>query len=96
MTNMDAQWVDANSKTDVYILKQCAKNYLYIIANSNAMNGIDANTEYTTHMATWKQVVIGIDCGIAAALVVWGIVAIVLAFKKEKGKEKDEMIIKVE
>ncbi len=96
LTNMDAQWVDANSKTDVYILKQCAKNYLYIIANSNAMNGIDANTEYTTHMATWKQVVIGIDCGIAAALVVWGIVAIVLAFKKEKGKEKDEMIIKVE
>ena len=92
LTNLDAKWVDTNSKTDVYILKQCAKNYLYVIANSNAMNGIDADSEYTTHMATWKKVVIGIDCALAAALVVWGIFAIRSAFKREKGK--DEMIVK--
>ena len=94
LTNMDSKWVDSKSKTDIYVLKQCAKNYLYIIANSNAMNGIGAGTEYTTHMATWKKVVIGIDCGVAAALVVWGAVAIFLAFKKEKGK--DEASVKAE
>lgn len=88
LTNLDAKWVDSNSKTDVYVLKQCAKNYLYVIANSNAMNGIDANSEYTTHMATWKKVVIGIDCALAAGIAVWGIFAVRSAIKKSKIKDE--------
>ncbi len=94
LTNMDSKWVDSKSKTDVYILKQCAKNYLYVIANSNAMNGIDAESEYTTHMSTWKKVVIAIDCGVAAALVAWGVAAVIMAFRKERNAEKDECCVK--
>lgn len=96
LTNMGVDWVDKNSKTDLYVLKNCVKNYLYVIANSNAMNGIDANSKYTTHMSRWKITVIGIDCGVAAALILWGAVAVPLAFKKEREKEKDDLTVKTE
>ncbi len=77
-------WLDKNSKTDVYVLKNAAKNYLYIVANSNAMNGLGEGATYTTEMAAWKKIVIAADCALAVGLALWGVFAIRGAKKKQK------------
>ena len=76
-------WVDKSVSTDVYVLKNAAKNYLYNVANSNAMNGL-AEGNYTTQLAAWKVWVFIGDGVLAAALALWGVFAIRGAYKKKK------------
>jgi len=61
--------------TQASVIRTAAKNILYIIANSNAMNG-----DYTYGQAPWKTVMFIIDGVLAALLALWGI----LAFRKVK------------
>lgn len=89
LTNMDSTWVNKSSKTDIYVLKRCAKNYLYVIAGSNAMNGLGEDVEYTTQLAPWKKTVIGIDCAVFAAIAVWGVFAVLGATKKYKASKRE-------
>ena len=78
-------WVDKSNPLDVYVLKQSAKNFLYVVANSNAMNGLAEGVEYTTEMAVWKKIVIAADCVLLAGLALWGVFAIRGAKKKKVG-----------
>ena len=83
LTNIDTgNWVDKNSKTDIYVVKNCIKNFLYMLVNSNAMNGMGA--DYKTHLATWKVVVIIIDVAVFVGLAVWGVFAILGSLRKSK------------
>ena len=74
-------WASKSNKTDVYVAKNAAKNYLYVVANSNAMGGIGDN--YFTRLADWKIALICVDCLVTAGLAVWGVFAVRGALKKE-------------
>lgn len=76
-------WCNPNDKADLIILRQCVKNTLYALANSNAMNGEVIG--YT--MAPWQVLLIVIDCVVAVGLAVWGVFAVRGALKKSKSDE---------
>jgi beta-glucosidase len=65
-------WCDDTSAEDVYILRQNAKNVLYTVVNSNAMN-----TQVVGYkMPIWEICMIIADVVIGIALAVWGFFAI--------------------
>lgn len=65
-------WCDVTDTSDTIVLRQCAKNILYTLVNSNAMNGEVIGYK----LAYWQILVIVIDCVIAAGIIVWGFFAI--------------------
>ncbi len=71
MTLIDAiepDWCNANDTADLIVLRNCTKNILYTVANSNALNGeVD---HYV--MAWWKILIIVLDCAAVAGVGVWG------------------------
>lgn len=69
---------DTNSISDVSILRQCTKNILFVVANSNAMNGDVIGYA----LPVWTIVLIIIDSVIFVGLAVWGVFVIKKAFKK--------------
>ena len=80
---LDPDWCGTDDIADLYILRNCAKNILYTVANSNALNGeVD---HYT--MAWWKVLVIVIDCVAVAGVAVWGFFAVrgFIKYKKKEG-----------
>lgn len=70
---------DFNSASDVYVLRRAAKNVMYTVANSNAIN----NLNYVYSMAIWKILLIVANCLIVTGIIVWGVFT-VLNFKKSK------------
>lgn len=69
---------DENNVNDVAVLRRCAKNVLYTVLHSNAMNG-----EIIGYgMPVWQICMVAVDCVIVAGLAVWGFFAIKGAFKK--------------
>lgn len=81
LNNVPAEsWAKKNDKMDVYIAKNAAKNYLYVVANSNAMGGIGEG--YSSRLADWKIALICIDCIIAVGLAVWGVFAVRSALRR--------------
>jgi beta-glucosidase len=65
-------WCDESSSEDVYIMRQCAKNILYTVVNSNAMN-----TEIIGYkMPVWEIIMIVVDVVVIAGIGVWGFFAI--------------------
>ncbi|HIV64333.1 MAG TPA: glycoside hydrolase family 3 C-terminal domain-containing protein [Firmicutes bacterium] len=71
---------DFSDTSDVIVLRQCVKNILYTVVNSNAMNGEIIGYK----MPIWQIVLIVIDCVIVAGIAVWGFFAIRKALKKNK------------
>lgn len=66
--------------TDMTILRNCAKNILYTVNNSNIMN-----TDLLGYkLPVWVIVMIVVDCALAAGLAVWGVFAIRSALKKSR------------
>lgn len=65
-------------------LRQAAKNVLFTVTNSNAMNGIDGNTSYRYAMPYWKIALIVFDCSLLVGLSVWGFFSIRKSLKKKK------------
>lgn len=61
------------------VLRQAAKNVLYTVANSNAMNGEIIGYR----MPVWQIVLIVVDCLVIAGIAVWGFFAIRSAYKKK-------------
>ena len=59
------------------VLRQAAKNVLYTVANSNAMNGEIIGYR----MPVWQIVLIVVDCLVVAGIAVWGFFAIRSAYK---------------
>ena len=70
---------DKLTATQASVIRTAAKNILYVIANSSAMNG-----EYTYGLAPWNTILYIIDAVLAALLILWGVFVIRKAFKKAK------------
>lgn len=62
------QWCDPSSTADLIVLRQCAKNVLYTVVNSNAMNGDIIGYG----LPIWLIILIVADCVVAAGIAVWG------------------------
>ena len=77
---------DSSSAADVTVLRRAAKNVMYTVANSNAIN----NLNYRYSMAIWKILLIVGNCVIAAGLIVWGVFAVRGALKKSKSARTSE------
>ena len=85
---LNPDWCNEDDIADLYILRNCAKNILYTVANSNALNGeVD---HY--NMAWWKVTVIAIDCVAVVGIAVWGFFA-VRAYKKSKKFDSNVVLI---
>ena len=70
---------DFNNPNDVEIMKQCSKNILYVVANSNAVRG-----EFKVHLPRW-QVGLYIGTGVVAAgLATWGFFVFFKMFRRKK------------
>ena len=69
--------------SDTIILRQNAKNILYTLVNSNAMNGdvIGYNP------ATWQVLVVVIDCVLAVLLIAWSVIEVIYALRHRPGKD---------
>lgn len=76
-------WVDAKNPVDIYVLKQCFKNFMFVLANSNVMNGLGSGIVLSVQMAYWKIALIVIDVAVVLGLAVWGIFAIRGYLKKK-------------
>ncbi len=76
---------DTTETGDAVVLQTAAKNLLYAMVNSNAMNGKIIG--YKT--ATWVYVLIAIDCALVLGLTLWG----VLVYQKAKRKRSAPTII---
>lgn len=71
-----------NDPTDVQIMKNCSKNILYVVANTNAVRG-----QFIVHMPTW-QVLLHVGTGvIEAGLLVWGVFVFIKIFKRKNVAE---------
>ena len=75
-------WSDFNASdlNDVDVLRKCAKNVLYTVLNSNAMNGEIVGYK----LPVWQVILIVVDCAIVAGFVVWGFFAIRKSLKNEE------------
>lgn len=71
---------DANNPADVNVLRQTAKNIMYTVVNSNAMN----NDIIGYRLPLWQVLLIVGDCVVVAGLAVWGFFAIRSAMKQNK------------
>ena len=79
-------WCDSSSAADVTILRRCAKNTLYAVVNSNAMNG-----EVVGYgMPIWQIVLIVFDCLLVVGLGVWGFFVVRKALKDEGGETPEK------
>ena len=76
--------LDVTNPASQYFARQAIKHILYTTVNSNAMNGIVHGTAVgELPFANYWFILIG-EGVVAAALIVWGTVAIVRRWKKEK------------
>ena len=80
-TFADGSLTDKTSATSVAAQRRAAHDVLYMVVNSNAMNGLSSGVKITYSLATWQKALIAGDVA-AAAVVVLGIVMI-LRKKKE-------------
>ena len=69
-------WCDTSDVSDVIVLRQCAKNVMYTVVNSNAMNGQVIGYA----LPIWNIVLYCVDGVAVAGFALWGI----LAFRKDK------------
>lgn len=77
---------DANNPADVNVLRQTAKNIMYTVVNSNAMN----NDIIGYRLPLWQVLLIVGDCVVVAGLAVWGFFAIRSAMKQNKKNSAED------
>lgn len=77
-------WFDKTDTMDVFVLKKAAKNYLYTVVNSNAMNGLGEGIVYKTNMAKWKVALIAVDASVGGLIVLSGAAIFLVDFLKKK------------
>ena len=69
-------------ETQVNALRQATKNTLYVIANSNAMNGLGEGVVWATTMAAWKVWLIIANVALVLLAALWGFFAIRKALRR--------------
>lgn len=77
-------WSDPASAEDVSVLRRAAKNVLYAVVNSNAMNYEIIGYK----MPVWQALLIAADCVVAVGIAVWGFFAVRKAVKTSKRKDE--------
>jgi beta-glucosidase len=76
--------IDVSNPASQYFARQAIKHILYTTVNSNAMNGIVHGTSVgELPFANYYFILIG-EAVVAAGLIVWGTIAIVRRWKREK------------
>lgn len=80
------EWCDASDTADLIVLRQCAKNVLYTVVNSNAMNGDIIGYS----MPGWQIALIVVDCVAFFGLGVWGYFAVKKFVKGKKHKKQTD------
>ncbi|MCF0228258.1 MAG: glycoside hydrolase family 3 protein [Parasporobacterium sp.] len=75
---------DRLTPTQATLIRQAVHNILYVIANSNAMNGYGSDVSVSYGLAPWQQVNIYIDIVILLLLALWGFIVIRKSRKEEK------------
>ncbi|MDR2201714.1 MAG: glycoside hydrolase family 3 C-terminal domain-containing protein [Clostridiales bacterium] len=80
LATLPESWCDQSDVSDLIVLRKAAKNILYTVINSNAMNGeiIGYALPY------WTILLIVFDCVSVVGLAVWGFFAIRRSIKKAK------------
>ncbi len=68
--------------TQIAMLRRATKNVLYTVANSNAMSVVIDGYKWPL----WQEVMLYVDIGIVAVLVVWGTLIVGATLKKERKK----------
>ena len=76
----DANVTDTSSATSVTAMRNSCHHILYTVVNSRAYN--DENMVY--HMVLWKQIMIGVDAGIAILLILLEV--LILRWRKKENK----------
>ncbi|WP_051656516.1 glycoside hydrolase family 3 protein [Butyrivibrio sp. AE3004] len=79
-TFADGKLTDQSSATGVNAMRNAAHNVLYMVANSNAMQGIVSGSTVSYKMAGWQKALLAGDI-VAALIIICGITLIV---KKKK------------
>ena len=64
-------------------IRKAAKNILFTVVNSNAMNGMGEGITYRYAMPPWQAFMYTVDALAAAALILWGV------FSVRKGRKKE-------
>ena len=76
--------LDATNPATQYFARQAIKHILYTTVNSNAMNGIVHGVAVEALPFANYYIILIVENVVAAALIIWGVVAIVRRWKKEK------------
>ncbi len=84
MAQSDKPTIDTTDAVQVSCIRQATKNALYVIANSNAMQGHGDGVVYKTAVPLWVIYFILIDIGVVISLAVWGIFVIRKDIKLDK------------
>lgn len=77
---------DTTSATALTALRNSAKNILYTVANSNAMNGLGEGVKFSYLMPYWQLALIIADCAIFICFDIW----VFFANKKNKSSSNDK------
>ena len=79
LATQPVDWFDSSDINDVYVLRNNAKNILYTVANSNAMNA-----EIIGYGApTWQIILIVVDVVLAVGFIAWGVLLAIFSRKKK-------------
>ena len=77
------------NSTHIAALRQAAKNILYVVAGSNAMNGYGEGVVYRYDMPYWQIALICVDVAAVAAFAVWGVFAMRKGLKRARDAENE-------
>ena len=77
-----------STATDVSVIRKAAKNILYTVANSNALNGLGGDTVIYYTMPTWEIALIAGVSVVCGLLAIWCIATWILTGKKLRKEEK--------
>ncbi len=82
LQTIGSEWSDADESStgDVVVLRRAIKNIAYFTVNSNAMKG----TIIGQNLAPWQTLVIWLDVGVGAIIVIWGALYIGLSIYKDR------------
>ena len=86
----DKQPSTTQTATHVTALRNAAKNILYTVVNSNAMNGHGAGIEYRYIMPVWEMCLIGADVAVAVGMIIW--IAFIIRGRLKRKKLASEVL----
>ena len=81
---------DRLTPTQGSLIREAAHNILYVLANSNVMNGIGEGVTLAMGLSPWQKVNVIIGVVIGVLLIAWGAFVIVRMYMKENKRQKAE------